>query len=196
MERELVVGAPGTGTTSYTYPTAMNALAGTKFKIVTGYPGGNDVNLAMEKGEVGGRGANSWASLKSGHPEWIADKKIYILVQIGLKRAADLADVPLMSELAKTDEDRQVLTFISSDMGVSRALVTTPGVPPERLAALRQAFMAMMKDPEFLAEAATTQMDISPSSGEEAQKVADSIVDYPATVVARAKALVMDAPTK
>jgi hypothetical protein len=149
----------------------------------------------MEKGEVGGRGSNSWASWKSGHPEWIAERKIYILVQIGLKRAADLSDVPLMSELAKNDADRQVLTFISSDMGISRAFVTTPGVPPERLAALRQAFMEMMKDPDFLAEAAKTQMDISPSSGEEAQKVADSILDYPAIVVARAKALV-EAPAK
>jgi tripartite-type tricarboxylate transporter receptor subunit TctC len=195
MEKELVVGAPGTGTTSYLYPAAMNALAGTKFKIVTGYPGGNDVNLAMEKGEVGGRGSNSWASWKSGHPEWIAEKKIYILVQIGLKRATDLPDVPLMSELAKNEEDRQVLTFISSDMGISRALVTTPGVPPERLAALREAFMEMMKDPDFLTEAAKTQMDISPSSGEEAQKVADSMLDYPANVLTRAKAL-LDAPTK
>jgi tripartite-type tricarboxylate transporter receptor subunit TctC len=195
MERELVVGAQAPGTMGYIYPAAMNALAGTKFKIVTGYPGGNEINLAMEKGEVGGRGVNSWASWKSGHPEWIADKKIYILVQIALKRAAELADVPLMSELAKTDEDRQVLTFISSDMGVSRAFVTAPGVPPERLAALRQAFMETMKNPDFLAEAAKMQMDISPSSGEEAQKVADSIVDYPATVVARAKAL-LDAPTK
>jgi hypothetical protein len=147
----------------------------------------------MENGEVGGRGSNSWASWKSGHPEWIADKKIYILVQIGLKRAADLADVPLMSELAKTDENRQVLTFISSDMGISRAFVTTPGVPPERLAALRQAFMAMMKDPDFLAEAAKTQMDISPSSGEEAQKVADSMFDYPADVLAHARALLLEA---
>ena len=194
MERELMVGVPGgTGTTSYYYPAAMNALAGTKFKIIIGYPGGNDINLAMENGEVGGRGSNSWASWKSGHPEWIADKKIYILVQIGLKRAADLADVPLMSELAKNDEDRQVLTFISSDMGISRAFVTTPGVPPERLAALRQAFMAMMKDPDFLAEAAKTQMDISPSSGEEAQKVADSMFDYPADVLAHARALLLEA---
>ena len=147
MARELVIGAQTAGTTSYIYPTAMNALAGTKFKIVTGYGGGNDINLAMEKGEVDGRGSNSWASWKSGHPEWIADKKIYILVQVGLKRAADLADVPLMSELAKTDEGRQILTFISSDTGISRAVVTTPGVPPERLAALRKAFLATMKDP-------------------------------------------------
>ena len=195
MRKELVVGAPGTGTTSYIYPAAMNALVGTKFKIVSGYPGGNDVNLAMEKGEVGGRGSNSWASWKSGHPEWIADKKIFILVQVGLKRAADLPDVPLMSELAKNDADRQVLTFMSSDMGISRALVTTPGVPPERLAALRQAFAEMMKDPEFLAEAQKTQMDISPSTGEEAQKVADSMFDYPPAILARAKAL-LDAPSK
>ena len=103
-------------------------------------------------------------------PQWIADKKIYILVQIGLKRAADLPDVPLMSELAKNDEDRQVLTFISSDMGISRAFVTTPGVPPERLAALRQAFMETMKDPDFLAEAAKTQDGHQPLLGRRGAK--------------------------
>src|SRR5262249_54229781 len=97
MTRELVVGAPGTNTPSVYYPKIMNALVGTKFKIVTGYPGGNDVNLAMERGEVGGRGSNSWASWKANHPDWISQKKIYILVQIALKRAGDLPDVPLMS---------------------------------------------------------------------------------------------------
>ena len=125
MTQELVVGAPGAASTSYIYPAALNALVGTKFKIVAGYPGGNDVNLAMEKGEVGGRGSNSWASWKSGHPHWLAEKKIAILVQIGLQRAPDLPDVPLMFELAKNEEDRQVLTFMSADMGISRAFVTT-----------------------------------------------------------------------
>ncbi len=86
MTRELVVGAPGTATSSVYYPKALNELVGTKFKIVSGYPGGNDVNLAMERGEVGGRGSNSWASWKSTHPQWLAEKKIFILVQIALKR--------------------------------------------------------------------------------------------------------------
>ena len=190
MQRELVVGAPGAASTSYVYPAALNALVGTKFKIVTGYPGGNDVNLAMEKGEVGGRGSNSWASWKSGHPQWLRDKKIFILVQIGLQRAPDLPDVPLMSELAKNDEDRQVLTFMSADMGISRAIVTTPDVPAERLAALRTAFDRMLADPEFLAEADKVQMDISGSSGLEAQKVAESMLAMPPKIVQRAKLLI------
>src|SRR6266542_4118752 len=96
MTRELLVGAPGTATSSVYYPKALNELVGTKFKIVSGYPGGNDVNLAMERGEVGGRGSNSWASWKATHPQWLAEKKIYILVLIAVKRHAELAHVPTM----------------------------------------------------------------------------------------------------
>ena len=189
MTRELVVGAPGAASTSYIYPAALNALVGTRFKIVAGYPGGNDVNLAMEKGEVGGRGSNSWASWKSGHPHWLAEKKVTILVQIGLQRAPDLPDVPLMLELAKNDEDRQVLTFMSADMGISRAIVTTYDVPPARLEALRSAFDKMIRDPDFLAEADRMKMDISPSTGLEAQKVAESMLSMPPNIVQRAKVL-------
>lgn len=188
--KELVVGAPGTASTSYVYPAAMNAILGTKFKIVTGYPGGNNVNLAMEKGEVGGRGSNSWASWKSGHPEWLKNGKIHILVQVALKRAPDLPNVPLMYELAKNEEDRDVLKFMSSDMGISRAVVTTPGVPAERLQAFRRAFDKMMTDKEFLAEAAKTKKDISPSTGEEAQAVAESMLNAPPKVIERARILI------
>jgi tripartite-type tricarboxylate transporter receptor subunit TctC len=189
MERELVVGAPGAASTSYIYPAALNQLVGTKFRIVAGYPGGNDVNLAMEKGEVGGRGSNSWASWKSGHPHWLAEKKVTILVQIGLERAPDLPDVPLMYELAKNDEDRQVLRFMSADMGISRAFVTTADVPPARLEALRKAFDAMIKDPDFIAEAQKAKMDISPSTGLQAQAVAESMLNVPPNIIKRAKAL-------
>ena len=133
MERELVVGAPGTATSSVYYPKAMNALVGTRFKIVSGYPGGNDVNLAMERGEVGGRGSNSWASWKSTKPHWLAEKKIFILVQIGLRRHPELADVPLMTELARNEDDRKVLAFLSADTGITRAFVTTPDTPRERV---------------------------------------------------------------
>ena len=187
MQRELIVGAPGAASTSYIYPAALNALAGTKFKIVAGYPGGNDVNLAMEKGEVGGRGSNSLASWKSGHPHWIAEKKIFFLVQIAPEKSDELPDVPLMADLAHNDADRAVLRFISADIGVSRAFVTTPDTPTERLVALRQAFDQLMADPEFLADADQTRMDISPSSGETAQKLAASILATPPDVVARAK---------
>jgi tripartite-type tricarboxylate transporter receptor subunit TctC len=187
--RGLVVGAP-MGTAGFLYPTLLNHLAHTKFQIVTGYPGGNEVNLAMERGEVEGRGSNSWASWKSTKPEWLRDKKINILVQVGLKRHPDLPNVPLLMELANNEQDRKLLAFLSADTEVSRSVVTTPGTPADRVEALRRAFDAMVKDPDFLAEAAKAQMDISPSTGEEAQKIADSIVNTPPDVVVRAKELI------
>src|SRR3954463_4195994 len=112
--REFILGAPA-GTAGVTYGTVMNALVGTKFKIVTGYPGGNEVNIAMERGEVDGRGSNSWASWKSTKPEWLKEKKIFILAQVGLKRDDELADVPLMIELASNDRDRKLMTFVSAE---------------------------------------------------------------------------------
>ena len=189
--QQLIVGAPN-GTAGVLYVTAMNGLLGTKFKLVTGYPGGNEVNLALERGEIDGRASNSWASWKSTHPDWVKDKKIIVLVQVGLQRAPDLVDVPLLLELAKNDMDRQVLTFLSADTAIARSLVVTPDTPPERVEALRRAFDATMRDPEFLAEADKALLDIGPKTGEEAQKIADSIVNTPPDVVARAKALLGD----
>jgi tripartite-type tricarboxylate transporter receptor subunit TctC len=190
-QKQLTMGAP-TGTAGVTYVEAMNALVGTKFKLVTGYPGGNEVNLAMERGEVDGRASNSWASWKSTKPDWITEKKMNVLVQIGVKRDPDLKDVPLLLELARNDADRAVLTFLSNETAIARSLVAAPGTPPERVAALRHAFDETMKDPGFLAEAAKTKMDISPVPGAEAQKIADAIVNTPADVVARARKLLGD----
>jgi tripartite-type tricarboxylate transporter receptor subunit TctC len=189
--QQLIVGAPG-GTAGVIYVTAMNGLIGTKFKLVTGYPGGNEVNLALERGEIDGRASNSWASWKSTHPDWVRDKKIIVLVQIGLKRAPDLPDVPLLYELAHNDMDRQVLTFLSADTAIARSLVVTPDTPPERVEALRRAFDATMRDPDFIAEAEKAKLDVDPMPGAEAQKIADSIVNTPPEVVARAKALLGD----
>jgi len=190
MQRELVVGATGVASGSFLYPYALNRLVGTKFKLVTGYPGGNDINIAMERGEVGGRGSNSWASWKSTRPQWLAEKKIFILVQVGLKRTPELAEVPTMPELGRNDADRQLLAFISADTAISRPLVTSPGVPRERVEALRRAFDATMRDPEFLSEAARSKTDISPMSGEEAQKIAEMTINTPADVLERAKTLI------
>ena len=123
--REVTVGATG-GSTSSQYPKAMNALIGTKFKIVLGYPGGNDVNLALERGEVDVRGSNSWTSWKATRPDWIAEKKINILVQIGLAKAPDLPDVPLLMDLGTNEEDRQLLRVLSSSTHIGRPIFTTP----------------------------------------------------------------------
>jgi hypothetical protein len=188
-QRELIVGAPGTATAGVYYPKVMNALFGTKFKIVMGFPNGNDVNLAMERGEVGGRGSNTWRSYQTTHPDWIKEKKIIPLVQIGLRRHADLPEIPLLTELAQNESDRELLHFISADVGIARAVVTTPETPPERVQALRRAFDATVKDREFLAEAEKIQIDVSPITGEEAQRIADSIANTSPAILARIKAL-------
>src|SRR5215813_12157358 len=189
--QELVVGAPK-GTAGVIYPTLLNKLAGMKFKIVTGYPGGNEVNIAMERGEVLGRGSNSWASWKSTKPDWLAEKKIIILAQVGLTRDPELANVPLLLELVSEERDRKLITFVSAETAISRALVTAPGVPAERVTALRRAFDATMKDPQFLAEAEKAKMDIQPMTGEDAQVIADSIANTPADVVSYAKDVLGD----
>jgi tripartite-type tricarboxylate transporter receptor subunit TctC len=189
--QELVVGAPP-ATAGVTYPTLLNKLAGMKFKIVTGYKGGNEVNIAMERGEVQGRGSNSWASWKSTRPQWVAEKKIIMLVQIALKRAPDLPDVPLLNELVSNDADRKLMTFVSAETAISRALVTTPDVPKERVQALRRAFDEAIKDPALLDEAEKAKMDIQPMTGEEAQVIADSIANTPKDVIAHAKEVLGD----
>jgi len=182
--KEITMGATG-GSTSSQYPKAMNALIGTKFKIIIGYPGGNDINLAMERGEVHGRGSNSWMGWKATRPEWLRDKKINILVQIGLKKDADMPDVPLLMDLAKNEEDRAVLKLLSASPAVGRPIFTTPGVPAERVKALRDAFDRIVKDPAFLEQAKKEHFDISPVSGEEMQKIVAEIVATPAPVAKR-----------
>ena len=185
-----MLGSTGRSSGSYYYPAALNAWAGTKFKIVLGYPGGANVNIAMERGEVGGRGSNLWASWKSTRPQWLAEKKIHMLVQVGLKRNPELPDVPLMQELVKDELSRQAMIFMSADSAIARSIVTTPDTPPERVAALRRAFDAAMKDPALLAEAEQPQQDISTATGEEVQKIANSIVNTNPAAVAKAKEII------
>ena len=191
-KREVILGAPGANTDSAYNPLALNAIVGTKFKLIVAYPGGNDVNLAMERGEVEAR-HNIWASWVSGHPEWLKDKKIFQLVQIGLEKDPAIGDVPLMMDLAKTPEDRAVLKLMSSDTVFARAYATTPGVPAERVQMLRRAFDSAMKDPELLAECEKTQRDLSPSSGEDVQQVVADVVGAPQSVLDRTNAIIAQA---
>ncbi len=182
--REVPTGATG-GSTSSQYPKAMNALLGTKFKIITGYPGGNDINLALEKGEVAVRGSNAWGSWKATRPDWLRDKKINLLVQIGLTKAPDLPDVPLLIDLAKNEEDRAVLTLLSASVTIGRPLYVAPGVPAERVRALRESFDRMVKDPVFLSAAAREGFEINAVSGEEMQKIVAQIVATPKSIADR-----------
>ena len=166
----------------------MNALVGTKFKVVTGYPGGNEVNLAMERGEIHGRASNSWASWKSTRPDWVRDKKLIVLVQVALKRDPDLKDIPTLIDLVNNDRDRKFMEFLSAETTVARALVAPPDMPADRLNALRRAFDKTVKDPQFLAEADKMGgMDIQPMTGEEAQTIAHGIVNTPPEIVEHAR---------
>jgi tripartite-type tricarboxylate transporter receptor subunit TctC len=181
---EITVGATGYNTSSQ-YPTVLNAIAGTKFKVILGYPGGNEINLAMERGEVAGRGSNAWASYKSTRPDWIKDNKINILVQIGLRKAADLPNVPLLMDVANNDLDRAAMRLLSAPTTIGRPFFAPPNVPAERVKALRAAFDAMIKDKAFLEEAQKLNLDIDPVSGEELQKIVADIIDAPADVKKR-----------
>jgi tripartite-type tricarboxylate transporter receptor subunit TctC len=188
---EVPIGATG-GSTSSQYPKAMNAMLGTKFRIILGYPGGNDINLAMERGEVAGRGSNSWASWKGTRPDWLKDKKINILVQIGLNKAPDLPDVPLLMDLASNPEDKAVLRLLSAPSTIGRPIFTTPGVPEDRVKALRDAFDAMVKDPAFIADAEKSGLDLDPVPGSELQKIVAEIVATPKPIATKLASIIIE----
>jgi tripartite-type tricarboxylate transporter receptor subunit TctC len=185
-QKVLAVGATGASSPSVLYPQVSNNLLGTKFKIVSGYPGGGHINLAVERGEVDGRGSDSWASMKANNAQWLHDKTVNILFQVGPKREPDL-NAPLWSELAQTDEQRQILELLSGDVAVGRPVLTAPGVPADRVAALRAAFDATMKDPAFLAAAAKAKMYMNPIGGVELQEIAGKIVSHPPAIIAKVK---------
>jgi hypothetical protein len=143
------------------------------------------VDLAMERGEVHGRGANPWASYKSTTSAWVAEKRLHYIVQIGLKREEELPDVPLLTELAANDLDRAALDVISKVAAFGRSVATTPGVPKERLMALRQAFDVTLKDPDFMAEAEKAKMEIGYMSGSQVEGLVHDIVKAPRPVIER-----------
>ena len=190
--KEIIVGATSVSGTNYIFPALIKELLGAKFRIVVGYDGGNAINLAMERGEVVGRGSNAWASWKSTKADWLRDKKVNILVQIGLEKAPDLPDVPLLMDLAANDEDRAVLRLLSAPTAVGRPIFSTPNVPMDRVTALRRAFDATMTDAGFLAEAEKAQLDLNPVAGEKLQQIVEDIVAAPKPVARKlAAALVI-----
>jgi tripartite-type tricarboxylate transporter receptor subunit TctC len=184
--KQMTVGGTGGGSDTDVFPQILNAVLGTKMKIITGYPGGNDVNLAMERGEVAGRCGWSWSSVVATHKDWLDQKKIAILVQLGLSKHPDLPDVPLVTDLAKTDEQRQILRLIFARQVMGRPFLAPPGIPKERAEALRQAFMDTMKDKDFLAEADKAQLEITPVSGPDVERLVREVYQTPPAIAAKA----------
>lgn len=183
LKTQLVVGAQGINSTSAQYPMAMNNMLGAKFRIISGYSGTQSINLAMERGEVSGLGSNSWATWKAQKPDWVKERKIIPLVQMGLNRAPDLQDVPLLTDLARSKAEKQVFDLLSSGIVIGRPILTTPNVPEDRVAVLREAFDKTVVDPTFLTEADKAKLDIDPLSGAELQRYVEELVTIPPDVV-------------
>jgi tripartite-type tricarboxylate transporter receptor subunit TctC len=184
--KELIVGGTGSGADTDVFPYVVNKVFGTKLKVISGYPGGNDINLAMERGEVAGRCGWSWSSVKSGHMNWVKDGTLKLLTQLSLAKHPDLPDVPLLTDLAKTQEQKQILELIFARQVMGRPFLAPPGLPSHRAEALRTAFMATMKDPEFLAAADKAQLEITPVSGAEIQALVTKVYATPAAVAKKA----------
>jgi tripartite-type tricarboxylate transporter receptor subunit TctC len=186
LTTELNVGGTGSAADTDQFPRILNGVLGTKMRIITGYPGGNDVNLALERGEVDGRCGWSWSSVKSTRASWLTDKKITILMQLSLSKHPDLPDVPLVTELATTEEQRQILRLIFARQVMGRPYLAPPNVPADRVAALRKAFMDTMADKDFLAEAEKAQLEITPVSGEAVQKLVAEVYQTPPEIAKKA----------
>ena len=189
--REMVVPASGHSADSAVYPFILNALLGTKMKVVTGYQGSGDFMLAIERNEVDGMGGSSILTLRSTRPQWLKEKKIEIILQISLRKHADYQDKPLALDFVTDPNDRKVMELIFSRQEVAFPFAAPPGVPIDRIAALRRGFMATLNDPLFVQEAEKVGLEVSPISGDEVTKILTTAYSTPPGLVERAKKAVV-----
>jgi tripartite-type tricarboxylate transporter receptor subunit TctC len=187
MAKEVILGASTTSADSYVLAMLSNNLLGTKFKVVTGYAGANEVDLAVENGEVHGEAGKDWTTLTSTRPQWIRDKRINILVQMGMHPHADIAGVPMAIDLAKSPEERRVMEVVFAKFGMSRPFMAPPDLPKDRLDTLRRAFDATLRDEAFLVEARKLGMEINPVKGEDVEALVTRIMNTPPGLAERAR---------
>src|SRR5262247_972048 len=185
--KEIVMGGQAPGSTQYDFPVLANHLFGYKFKVITGYESTPKIHLAMERGEIHGNGATNWSTLKALNANWIDEKKVKVLAQWALKKHPELPDVPLILEVAKSDADRAALKLVIARLEYGRPFFMPPNVPPERVAAVRRAFDATMKDPAYLAEAEKLKIDVDPLSGEEVAALVEQVTRTPGETVTRVR---------
>ena len=190
MTKQYLVGSSGAGSQMETLPMMLNKLFGTKNKVISGYKGGNEVYLAMERGEVDGRCGSLVSSINSTRPDWFPQKKVTVQVQIALERDPAFADVPAVVEFAKDAKTKQILQLVLSPMAMDRPILTPPGVPADRVAVLRAAFHAAIVDPQFLADAKKQRLEVKEVSGEKvAQILANAFMVPPEVVKAANEAM-------
>jgi tripartite-type tricarboxylate transporter receptor subunit TctC len=189
LSRELIIGATNEGGPTRDFPAMLINLLGAKLRIVTGYAGSNEIILAMERNEVQGTCGVGWSSIIAQHPHWLTNGFARILAQLGAPGhpAMNRMGVPLAIDFAKTDEDRKVINLIYSQLRFGRPFVLPPGTPADRVAALRQAFIAALRDKDTLAEAEKMKLDLDALSGEDVQAEVARVYGMPATTVERAK---------
>jgi tripartite-type tricarboxylate transporter receptor subunit TctC len=187
IQTQVVTGAQAAGTTQWDYPLVANSVLNTKFKVVSGYKSSQAIHLAMEREEVHGNGATNWTTLLSLNGSWVTEKKVNVIAQWAMKKHPDLPDVPMVLDLAKTPDDRAALELLIARLEYGRPYFVPPGTPDDRVQALRRAFDATMKDPEFLADAKKLSMEIDPITGEQAQELIVKVLSTPAPVAARVR---------
>jgi tripartite-type tricarboxylate transporter receptor subunit TctC len=187
IARETTLGASGTSADSYVLAMLSNNLLGTKFKVVVGYAGATQVSLAVENGEVEGEAGKDWTTLTSTKPQWIRDKKVNIIVQMGMRPHPDIKGVPMAIELAKSADDRRIMEVVFAKFGMSRPFFAPPGLPPERLDILRRAFDATLKDPALLVEAKKLGIEINPVTGGDVEALVARMMSTPDALAQRAR---------
>ena len=183
--KEIVVGSFNSTHLTYQWAMLTKNVLGAKYKVITGYRGGNDLNLAMERGEIDGWTA-SWENIAGSRPDWLRDKKVKLLLQYSLERQSHLPDMPTLLELSPPDK-KDIVEFLAAGTPIARAMAVGPGVPADRVAALRGAFAALMKDQAFLADANKRKLDIHPRSAASTQALVEKIASASPGLVTRVK---------
>jgi len=187
-----IVGGQGPSSDANLFASLLRSVFGAKVRIVSGYPGTNEISLAMERGEVEGRCGWAWGSVKVSRGDWLATKKLNVILQIALQRARDLPSVPLIMDLARNDRERKMLRLMFSRQQMAWPFAAPPDLPAERTAVLRAAFDATMKDPDYLAEAAKRGLEVNPMPGAAVQTLVQGLYDTPADVIAITKAAIVE----
>ena len=188
---ELIMGATGKGSNSFQDIALANNLLGTKFKTVRGYKGGAEINIAMERGEVHGR-STTWETWPGSHPDWMRDKKLIHLAQLGPRKFAEIGDdVPLLRDIVSDGEQRAIVDFVGVSLAMGRAVYAPPGIPKDRLEALRTALVATMKDPAYIAQAKKLKLDTETwQTGDVVERIVNEAFSLSPTLIQKAKAAI------
>ena len=190
--KPFTVAGEGSGSDPDVFSAVLKNAFGARLKLVSGYPGSAEVALAIERGEVDGRVGWSWSSLKLLKPDWVAGQRVNFIVQLALNKSQELAQAPLILDFADTERKRQILRLVLSRQPMARPFAAPPGLPQDRLRALRKAFDATMADPEFLAEAKHRGLEVNPVSGSEIDRLVEELYSTPPDIVAETRRMISD----